>query len=520
MPAIPKCSTLPGGRAALLPVLSGLVLILLTTGLVRADVVELPKLLQVNQPQYDLVSQGGPLMFRMVVPLGAVRLRVETSGGRGDCDVYVRHGAHSTGSVFDKSSEGPGNEESVLVAKPAPGVWYILLQPAKAFAGVRLTVVYERDPEGPSVPRLLPGPGTYVGQARVQLKTPLVGAVVRFTTDGTNPDAGSPVYQQALVLTADTELRAQTYVGTVAHGPVVRAPYRVLPDGEITELQSGVVVPHRAGMIGSRSYFKITVPPGMERLQVATQGASGPVSVLLRHGELPSGRAFDFKDRGTTHRTVVTVDRPAEGDWYAMVWGRSNYNGLFLQAVHSTATPDLIVWPGSLQPYETTESFDAASCEVQEGMISAGTHRLLRFSTESRNVGGQAVRLGSPIGDPAFQFFECHGHYHFKGFASYVLRNKDGSIAAKGNKVSFCLEDVLRWDRLAPLKAAYDCDFQGIQAGWSDIYDSGLPGQWVDVTGLPAGDYDLEVTVNPDQGLTEGDYTNNTTVLPVTLTGG
>jgi hypothetical protein len=54
--------------------------------------------------------------------------------------------------------------------------------------------------------------------------------------------------------------------------------------------------------------------------------------------------------------------------------------------------------------------------------------------------------------------------------------------------------------------------------GWADIYDSGLPGQWIDVTGVAPGNYTLEVTVNPDHILDEDDYTNNTVTVPVVIT--
>jgi hypothetical protein len=39
----------------------------------------------------------------------------------------------------------------------------------------------------------------------------------------------------------------------------------------------------------------------------------------------------------------------------------------------------------------------------------------------------------------------------------------------------------------------------------------------VDITDVAAGEYILEVTMNPDHVLLEGDYTNNVTTLPVTI---
>ena len=53
------------------------------------------------------------------------------------------------------------------------------------------------------------------------------------------------------------------------------------------------------------------------------------------------------------------------------------------------------------------------------------------------------------------------------------------------------------------------CNFQGISAGWADIYHRGLDCQWIDITGVPSGRYVLEVHVNPARVIHEGNYQNN-----------
>ena len=100
-----------------------------------------------------------------------------------------------------------------------------------------------------------------------------------------------------------------------------------------------------------------------------------------------------------------------------------------------------------------------------------------------------------------------------------MLKDKDGAVVAQGRKVSFCLEDVRQWDPTSPKSSKFDCDSQGIQTGWSDIYDSGLPGQWIDISGIAAGDYQLEITINPEHVIDEADYSNNTATVPVTIVG-
>ena len=487
----------------------------------RADVVELPKLLQNGASQQGLSAEAyTSILFRVLVPAGAQSLTFDTSGGTGDCDLFVRFGAHPTENDYDASSTGPKTKEHLRFRLPQAGVWYVKVDAARAFSGVSLTALCTRTADAEAVPKLLPGPGHYTGSARVVMKTALKTGVVRYTVDGTDPTALSPAYSAPVKLTADTELRAQTFDGKTARGPVLVAPYFITAPGAVVPLQSGVALQHRAGMAGSETLFKITVPEGMKRLTLLTRGGKGDITVLVRKDAPPAPGAFDFKKQGVANRTDLAVKRPAAGDWFIALRGRSHFSGVSIQAMVRTVKADLVAWPDIIDPHETTETFTDDDCEVQEHMIAAGSHRLLRFSTESRNIGGSDMVMGSPEGNPNFEFQECHGHYHFKGFAAYVLKDKTGFIVAQGRKVSFCLEDVRRWDPSAPKDSKFTCEEQGIQAGWSDIYDGGLPGQWIDITGILAGDYDLEITINPEHVIDEADYSNNTTVVPVTIVGG
>jgi hypothetical protein len=197
--------------------------------------------------------------------------------------------------------------------------------------------------------------------------------------------------------------------------------------------------------------------------------------------------------------------------------GFSQFYKLQCQAV-TAGLPDLIVNPASTIPTITTETFAAGNCEVVEGCATVGTRRLLRFGMETRNIGSANLVLGAPAGNPLFVFAACHGHYHFNNFAEYRLRRiSDGAIVAIGGKVGFCLEDIARWSGTANPAMVYTCGFQGLQSGWADIYVSSLPCQYVDITGLPAGNYTLEMEIDPAHRIPEANEGNNIATLPVTI---
>ena len=53
--------------------------------------------------------------------------------------------------------------------------------------------------------------------------------------------------------------------------------------------------------------------------------------------------------------------------------------------------------------------------------------------------------------------------------------------------------------------AGYDCDYQGISSGWGDWYYKQLGGQWIDITGVPEGDYIVQVAINATGAFDEGE---------------
>lgn len=179
--------------------------------------------------------------------------------------------------------------------------------------------------------------------------------------------------------------------------------------------------------------------------------------------------------------------------------------------------PDLLVDKQELREsmvLETIENPD--QCAVDEGCLRGlGTRTVIRFSTRIANIGNQDFFIGTPPPDPnaasnQFIWDPCHEHWHYRGYAEYVVMNADKEIPI-GSKNGFCVLDLECGNGL---DSKYTCEKMGITAGCSDIYDFELPCQWIDITGLDAGVYAMVVRVNwtkkPDTlGHIERDYENN-----------
>jgi hypothetical protein len=122
-------------------------------------------------------------------------------------------------------------------------------------------------------------------------------------------------------------------------------------------------------------------------------------------------------------------------------------------------------------------------------------------------------------------FHPAHSHWHFEDFARYELRRTgSGEVVSSTTKVSFCLVDSGPFD---PSLGGYDsarfyndCSedaTEGLSIGWSDTYLATLPGQSIDIRGVPNGDYCLAVKGDPSDIVRESDESNNEAVMRIQL---
>ncbi|NRA60376.1 MAG: M4 family metallopeptidase [Psychrobium sp.] len=71
---------------------------------------------------------------------GYTSLTVTISGGSGDADIYVRHGAESTTSTYDCRPYKTGNDEVCTFNAPAAGTWHVDLRGYRTASGITLNI--------------------------------------------------------------------------------------------------------------------------------------------------------------------------------------------------------------------------------------------------------------------------------------------------------------------------------------------------------------------------------------------
>jgi hypothetical protein len=157
-----------------------------------------------------------------------------------------------------------------------------------------------------------------------------------------------------------------------------------------------------------------------------------------------------------------------------------------------------------------------------------------RVFADTNGSGGYEPGIDAIDSERSFgclRYHPAHDHWHVLDIASYELRREStGKLVVQSRKVGFCLTDA----RLAfpsatsppsptyPLGSgeAIGCDVtstQGISAGWADLYAFALPGQQLEVGGLPRGHYCLSSRADPLDLLDEVDENNNVRRVRLTL---
>ncbi len=106
------------------------------------DPQEIPQLQNEVATEPMDAAEGTFTYFRIEVPASVTRLRITTTGGPGDADLFVRHGQLPTLSANDCRSTSPQAAESCTLQGPSAGTWYVMVHAWSAYTGVAVTGAY------------------------------------------------------------------------------------------------------------------------------------------------------------------------------------------------------------------------------------------------------------------------------------------------------------------------------------------------------------------------------------------
>jgi large repetitive protein len=300
------------------------------------------------------------VFYKLDVPTGCSQLVFSTSGGTGNCDLYVKRGAVPTTSVYDYRPYLSGNSEAVTIANPQDGTWYVMLVGRAAYTGVTLLGDYSVAStvrtlsNGVPVTALTGADGSETlfqivvpsGQTSLEIKiTGGSGDCDLYVKRDAAPTLSSFDYRPFLPGNEETVLIPNPTAGTwfvmlngydAYSGLTLTATYSGSGGGDtdVTILTNGVAVTGLTGAVGNMQYFKIAVPADQNQISFVMSGGTGDADMYIRAGSKPTETQYDYRPFNGGNSESISISNPVTGTWYVMLMGRAAYSGVTLKVTY------------------------------------------------------------------------------------------------------------------------------------------------------------------------------------------
>ncbi|NJD88226.1 MAG: hypothetical protein FIB05_09445 [Betaproteobacteria bacterium] len=344
-------------------------------------------------------ASGSSVYYYIDVPTGATSLAVQTSGGSGDADLFVKLGAQPTTGTYDCGSTSITTAEGCSFTNPVAGRYYVLLYGYAAYSGVTLQASYVAPAGSPGTLSLnLSGTAASIsaGTGSTTFAVARTGGTTgaatgnltviggcTLSTSTVNFASGSSTPSPATVtLSAGSAVGGGSCtVGMSATGATLSTSLPVgfmvtiagtAPPPAGTALSNGVPVGNLSGATGSSTYFYIDVPSGATSLVVQTAGGSGArgdtsnANLYVRRDAAPTTGVFDCASTGATSAESCSFTNPAAGRYHILLYGAAAFTGASVQATFVVTVPT----PGAL-----ALSMSSASMPVTTGTTTFSVSR-------------------------------------------------------------------------------------------------------------------------------------------------
>ncbi|MGX5174745.1 pre-peptidase C-terminal domain-containing protein [Aliikangiella sp. IMCC44653] len=309
------------------------------------------------KPRQDLRSKGSQT-YHINVPAGQSELVFETQLHNGvlggEMDIYVAFNRTPTDTDFDFSSNNAGNMETVAVANPQAGVWYVTLIPVeRSFESVDLSASYTES--SVSENELVNGvrktnlSANKSATLDFYIDVPNAAKDLSIAIQGGSGDADLYVQFAAAPSLSQYDCRpwkngntescafsqpesgryyVQLHGYTDFSGVELIATYQLdnnpLPrDFKRFDLTANT---------GEWIYFSLTIPSGTSELNVAISGGTGDADLYLNPSYSPAESRYVCRPYLNGNNEACVVNAPTEGEWIIGIKAYNSFSGLSLEA--------------------------------------------------------------------------------------------------------------------------------------------------------------------------------------------
>ncbi len=359
-------------------------------------------------------AAGSAMYYRITVPSGVTQLQVNTSGGSGDADLFVRFGAAPSRTVWQCASGSFTTTESCTVNAPAAGDWYILIHGFSAYSGMSLTATasqgltlaasrvassgWDAAPTGVSDDRpdsaAVTLSGTNAGSTAWAAAHTAAATWLTLTTAGGTGSGTVRWMRNPAGLTAGIYVDTITISASGAAGSPVRI-VDTLVLASVTSLTSGVSSAVANLPTGGAQYFHLIVPAGATAVTFSMAGGTGAAQLLVATSTWST--TIVAACTSSAAQPSCVINNPVAGNWYGLVravGGLSNWT--ITGTVTQTATVTLAVSPAATW-HATPQNITANGTDSATVTLS-GTGASSVPWTASHTAAATWITLGSAGG--------------------------------------------------------------------------------------------------------------------------
>lgn len=197
---------------------------------------------------WTFVSNNGvPAQTPVISPNGGTYTTAQSvsmaDGTNGAAIYYTIDGSSPTtaSSVYN----GPLTISSGTVAIKA-----LAVAPGSSPSAIN-SATYTVTPPAAALPQLTPAAGTYVGAQTVTIADSTPNSIIYYTTDGSTPTPGSPVYSAPISVTANQTINAMATAVNYTVSPVSSAAYVIQSTGQSINFGAGFMNASNLALNGS-----------------------------------------------------------------------------------------------------------------------------------------------------------------------------------------------------------------------------------------------------------------------------